>query len=45
MPGDAFPGQDDAVDVDNDSEDVRKLLLGDESEPAADDVIEPVLDD
>jgi hypothetical protein len=45
MPGDAFSGNDEPVTVEADSEDVRKLLLGDESEPGADDVVEPVLDD
>jgi hypothetical protein len=44
VPRDAFPGYDDPVNIDGDPEDVLKLLLGDEVNSDADDVIEPALD-
>jgi hypothetical protein len=45
VPGDAFAGNDGPVNLEGDSEDVLKVLLDDESEPAADDVVEPILDE
>lgn len=44
-PRDAFPGYDDPVNIEGDPDDVLKLLMTDEADPGADDVVEPVLDD
>jgi hypothetical protein len=44
-PRDAFPGYDDPVNLSGEPEDVLKVLLADEADPGADDVVEPVLDD
>ena len=44
-PRDAFPGYDEPVNIEGDPEHVLKLLLGDEADPGADDVVEPILDD
>jgi hypothetical protein len=45
MPRDAFPGYDEPVNIEGEPEDVLKVLLGDEVDAGADDVVEPVLDD
>lgn len=45
VPGDAFLGDDEPGNIDGDSDDVLKVLLGNESDLQADDVVEPVLDD
>jgi hypothetical protein len=45
VPRDVFPGYDDRVNIEGESDDVLKVLLGDGVSPGADDVVEPVLDD
>ena len=44
-PRDIFPGYDDPVDIEGESDDVLKVLLGGETSSGAEDVVEPVLDD
>ena len=44
-PRDAFTGFDDPINLNGEPDYVLKLLLADEADPGADDVIEPVLDD
>jgi hypothetical protein len=45
MPRDAFPGYDDAVNIEGEPEDVLKVLLGNEVGEGDTDAIEPVLDE
>lgn len=45
MSPDAFPGYHEPVNIEGEPEDVLKVLLADGSEPGADDVVEPVMDE